>query len=94
MNGSPFEQIVVDALDRIEQKVDAHARQLTDHAETDRRQFDRLDATVDVLIMDHAARKTAAEEAGRAAAGQTGRFWAAIGAVLSALIAGVAQALR
>jgi hypothetical protein len=91
---TPFESLVVDALDRIERKVDSHSVGLAEHAETDRRQFDRLDATVDTLLIDHTARKTAAEEAGRAAAGQTGRFWAAVGAILSALIAGAAQAWR
>jgi len=91
---SPFESLVVDALDRIERKCDGLSASLADHAETDRVQFLKMDSVVDTLLIDHHGRKQAASEAGRAAGSSSGKFWAGVGALLSALIAGLAAAAR
>lgn len=91
---SPFEQLVIDSLDRIETKCDDLNSMLADHAETDRRQFQVLESTVDTLSLDYAVRKRQAEDAGAAAGSKAGKFWAIIGTIIGAAITAVGAAAR
>ena len=91
---SPFEQLVIDSLDRIERKGDALVLALGDHAENDRVQFLAMESSLDTLTTDFALRKRAAEDAGHAAGASAGKFWGIIGTVLAALISGVTAAAR
>jgi hypothetical protein len=86
-----FEQLVIDALERIERKTEAGTQALADHAETDRVAFGAIQSSVDSLMADHVSRKRAAQDAGAGAGGTAGRWW---GGFIAAALLALAEAAK